>query len=179
MHIQPTRPSGRSLLELLMVLVIIALLATLAFPTVGYFRAKAAYVGCVSNLKALHGGFASYLSDNQMIWPQLPEGLKLGEGGSSQKAEWWFNQLQPYGITKKTWVCPAADADVQKVTETEGYYTSTYTVTRFDEQPNRAYQWISQPWVIESGDMHGVGKGPNVLFPDGRIERGMSVMISQ
>ena len=38
---------------------------------------------------------------------------------------------------------------------------------------------LAQPWVIESGEFHGKGVGPNVLYPDGRIERGIPLMISQ
>ena len=169
------KPSGKSLIELLVVLVIIALLATLAFPLASYFKAKASYAACISSMKALHGGLASYLGDHQMIWPQMPEGLaREGEGGD-MVAKFWYDALKDYGIPKKTWIC-SADERLKDFAEDENHYESTYTVTQFDEQPNRAYQWVKQPWVIESGEFHGKGVGPNVLFPDGRIERGIPLM---
>ena len=167
---------GKTLLELLVVLVIIALLAALAFPLFGHFKARASYAGCISNLTSLHGGFASYLGDHQMMWPQLPQdGLPRNSQLGDMLAKFWYDELKDYGILKKTWLCPG-DEDAKHVLESDEHYESTYTVTEFDEQPNRAYQWISQPWVIESGDFHGRGNGPNIVFPDGRIERGMTLM---
>lgn len=169
------RPSGRSLLELLVAIIIIVLLAALTFPLAGHFIRKASYVGCLNNMKSLHAGFSSYLADHQMIWPQVPEGLERKGQDGDMLAKFWHDQLEDYGVTKKTWLCPA-DADLKKVTEEQDLHASTYTVTEFDDQPNRAYQWAGQPWVIEAGDMHGVGKGPNILFPDGRVEYGISLM---
>ena len=165
-------PSGKSLLEILIVVVIIALLVTLAFPLAGYFKAKASYAACVSSMKSLHGGFAAFLGDHQMIWPQVPDGLdREGEHGD-MLAKFWYDALRDYGIPKKTWVC-SADERLKDFAEDEKHYESTYTITEFDDQPNRAYQWVAQPWIIESGEFHGKGVGPNVIFPDGHIERGI------
>ena len=168
---------GASLIEILVVLVIIALLATLSFPLASYFKAKASYAACVSSLTSIHGGFSSYLGDHQMIWPQVPENLEQ-DGEGDMLAKFWYEQLKEYGITKKTWIC-RADEDNKDILETDNHYESTYTVTQYDAQPNRAYQWVAQPWIIESGELHGKGQGPNVLYPDGRIERGLSLMISE
>ncbi len=158
----------------MIVIVIIALIATLTFPFMGWMRAKAAYAGCISNLTALHGGLSSYLGDHEMIWPQVPPKLPRSGDKGDMLAKWWHDQLEPYGCSKSTWLCKGDDG-AQGIIESETYY-STYTVTEFDEQPNRAYQWTRQPWVMESGDLHGKGKGPNMIFPDGHIERGMSIM---
>jgi type II secretory pathway pseudopilin PulG len=168
-------PSGKSLIELLIVIVIVALLATLAFPLFGYFKAKASYVACISSMKSLHAGFASYLGDHQMIWPQVPDGLEREGAQGDMLAKFWYDSLKEYGITKKTWICPSDDR-LKEVLESDDHYESTYAVTQYDEQPNRAYQWVSQPWITESGDFHGKGVGPNILFPDGRIERGIPLM---
>lgn len=167
--------SGKTLLELLVVLVIVASLAALAFPLYGYFKAKASYAGCISAITSLHGGFASYLTDNQGKWPQVPKNVQRSGSHGDMLAKFWYDALKDYGITKRTWMCPG-DQRVLEYLESEDHYESTYGVTEFDDQPNRAYQWVSQPWLVESGDFHGKGMGPNVLYPDGRIERGMTLM---
>lgn len=172
-------PSGRSLIEVLLVIGIIGVLAALAFPLATLFKAKAEYAGCVSNLKALHAGFASYLEDHAMVWPQVPEDMSRQSGQEgSPLAKFWYEQLKDHGIPKKSWLCPGDD-DRKDVMESETVYGSTYLVTEFDDQPNRAYQWATQPWLVEKGDLHGVGKGPNVLFPDGHIERGIPLMMGK
>lgn len=163
---------------MLIVIVIIALLAALAFPLANLFKAKAEYAGCVGNLKALHGGFSSYLADHNMIWPQVPEDMPRRGSEGSGLAKFWYEQLRDHGVPKKTWLCPG-DHDRKDIIESETIFGSTYMVTKFDDQPNRAYQWAAQPWVVEKGDLHGTGKGPNVLFPDGHIERGIPLMMGR
>lgn len=178
MRVNSTKPSGKSLMELLIVLVIIALLVTLAFPTMGWMRAKASYAGCIANIRSIHGGFASYLGDHSSVWPQIPDNLERTGLEGDMVAKFWYEALKDYGISTKTWVCPADD-HFKAVVESDILYDSTYSVTQFDEQPNRAYQWAAQPWVVENGEFHGKGQGPNVLFPDGHIERGIPLMVGQ
>ena len=175
MHIHNPKPQGKSLLELLVVLVIIGLLAALSFPLAGYFKARAAYAGCVHSLTSIHGGFSTYLGDHQAVWPQPPKELERQGVQGDMLAQFWYDALKDYGISKRTWICPADD-DYRNINEADEHYQSTYTVTEFDEQPNRAYQWVAQPWVVESGELHGKGSGPNVMYPDGRIERGLSLL---
>ena len=110
-----------------------------------------------------------------MVWPQIPETVLDDESEQSDKeAEWWFDTLKDYDVPKKTWICPG-DNDRKKILEAEDIHVSTYTITQFDDIPNTAYRW-KQPWVVEDGDMHGRGKGPNMIFPDGSIQKGMSLM---
>lgn len=168
--------SGKTLLELLVVVVIIGLIASLAFPLYSYFKAKASYVGCISNLTSIHAGLSARLSDNQMVWPQVPSDLESEGPQGDMLAKFWYEALKDYGIPKKTWVC-SADEHIEELHLEDDVFESTYSVTEFDEQPNRAYQWVAQPWVVESGELHGQGVGPNVLYPDGRVERGMPLMI--
>jgi prepilin-type N-terminal cleavage/methylation domain-containing protein len=168
--------AGVSLIELMVALTIIGLLVALSFPLYGFFKAKAAYVGCINNLTSIHGGLSSYMQDHNMIWPQMSEQKHANdEENSDPDAEFWFNTLKEYGISKKTWVCSSDELPDQEILD-EHSHISSYGITEFDSQPNRAYQWVGQPWAVESGDNHGRGKGPNVLFPDGRIERGMPLL---
>lgn len=176
MTIKIRKQSGKTLLELLIVVIIIGLLATLSFPLYSYFKAKAAYVVCISNLTSIHAGLSARLTDNQMIWPQVPEDVEREGAQGDMLAKFWYETLKDYGIPKKTWIC-SADEHIEMLELGDEVFESTYSVTEFDEQPNRAYQWVAQPWVVESGELHGQGLGPNVLYPDGRIERGMPLMI--
>jgi competence protein ComGC len=171
----PHHPSGKTLIELLVVLVIIALLATLIFPLYGQFKARASYAGCVSNMTSLHGGFALYLNEHQMVWPTVPAEIERDGVNGDMLAKFWFDALKDYGITQRNWLCPGDD-HFKNTLDSDTRFGSTYSVTEFDDQPNRAYQWVSQPWIIESAEFHGKGKGPNVIYPDGRIDRGLSLM---
>lgn len=165
------------MLELLVVIVIIGLLVALVMPMAGIFKAKASNAACVGNMRALHSGFQTYLGDHQLVWPQVPDGLPRNGDQGDMLAKFWHDQLKDYGIAKKNWIC-AADEELHKHIDESDVFYSTYTISEFDEQPNRAYQWPNQPWIIESGELHGRGKGPNMIFPDGRIERGMSLMLN-
>lgn len=166
--------SGWTLLELMVVIVVLAALVLLSFSMGGQFRIRASDAGCKANLRTLHAGLSTYMTDHAMVWPQVPESVEDDEAEDSDKeAEWWYETLKDYDVPKKTWICPG-DNDRAKVLASEDVHLSTYSITQFDEVPNTAYRW-KQPWVIEDGDMHGRGRGPNMIFPDGSITKGMSL----
>lgn len=155
---------------MLMVVVTISLLVVLAVPTFGWLQRRAGYAGCVSRLRVLHVGFNNYLQENNMIWPQLPGGPTMKFPNESAEWEWWYKQLEKYGVGKTQWVCPndklANDAMSQK--DAPEFYSS-YIPTAFDEHPNSAFRW-KQPWLIERGGFHYKNQGANMLMPDGSIE---------
>jgi hypothetical protein len=160
---------------MLIVLAIGSVLVLLFFSLGSQFQARASDAGCKANLRTLHAGLSTYMQDHGMVWPQIPETVLDDESEQSDKeAEWWFGTLKDYDVPKKTWICPG-DNDRKKILEAEDIHVSTYTITQFDDIPNTAYRW-KQPWVIEDGDMHGRGKGPNMIFPDGSIQKGISLM---
>jgi prepilin-type N-terminal cleavage/methylation domain-containing protein len=166
-----------SLLELLVSVAIIAILLTLFFSLGSVFKVRASDAGCKSNLRVLHAGLSSYMQEHDMVWPQLPQSLIESDDAdedNDKEAKWWYETLKPYDVPKKTWLCPG-DADRAKAIASDEIHLSTYSVTEFDDVPNTAYRY-KQPWVIEDGDMHGRGKGPNMIFPDGSIQKGMSLM---
>lgn len=165
---------GWTLLEMMMVIVILAVLVVLSFSLGSQFQIRASDAGCKANLRTLHAGLSAYLQDNGMVWPQAPAEILDDQSEDSDKeAEWWFTTLKDYDVPKKTWLCPG-DNDRAKIVASEDIHVSTYTITQFDEVPNTAYRW-KQPWVIEDGDMHGQGRGPNMIFPDGSIAKGLSL----
>ena len=167
-------PVGWTLIELLIVITLVAALATLSFPMFGYLKAKAQFAACVSHLRSMHAGFSSYLLDNDLIWPQMPPGLQ-GSEGEEREWEWWFNTLKPYGVHKSLWLCPADTSSKEQTFREDQDHASSYIPTRFDDLPNTAYRWSNQPWLLERGTFHGKNKGPNMLMPDGTIRQGLSL----
>jgi prepilin-type N-terminal cleavage/methylation domain-containing protein len=173
-HTHPS-PRGWSLVEVLLSLVIVAILLVLFFSMGTEFKIRASDAGCKSNLRTLHAGLSSYMQDHDMIWPQIPESVRDSESEENdEESKWWYETLKDYDVPKKAWLCPG-DADRAKILTSDDQHLSSYTITEFDDVPNSAYRW-KQPWVIEDGDMHGRGKGPNMIFPDGSIQKGMSLM---
>jgi type II secretory pathway pseudopilin PulG len=163
------------LVELLVAVVIIALLITLSFPLYGVIRRKMEFAGCVANLRGLHAGFNTYMQDHGMVWPQPPPGA-AEEESSEEDWTWWYNELKPYGINRKTWICPG-DRDGKELNEAQPEtLNSSYTPTQFDEVPNSPFRW-NTPWLIERGPNHGYKQGPNMVMPDGQVIQGIGLPI--
>ncbi len=165
---------GITLVEILMVVVIIAILATLSFPLFGFLREKARDVSCKASLRVLWVGANNYLMDNDYVWPQM-----LNEPDLSESEEplwkWWYETLKPYGVSKHHWICASENASAeQKYSATSEYYGS-YIPTKFEATRNVAFHW-PQPWFIERGEFHGPGHGPNIVMPDGTVQQGPAVM---
>jgi len=162
---------GFSLVETLMVLVIVALLATISFPLYGTLRVKAGLAGCLSNMRIIGLGLSGYMQDNNMVWPQMPKG---GFGGNDEAlSKWWRDTLQPYGVAEKHWICPSDYQRVDEQTKKQPF-NSSYGVCQFDDLPNTPFRW-KQPWVMEHSGFHGLTRGPNQLMPDGTIQEGINL----
>jgi prepilin-type N-terminal cleavage/methylation domain-containing protein len=163
---------GFTLVELVMVVAIIAIVAGMMIPSYQYFKRRAEDAVCMSNLRVLHATLSARLHDHGFVWPQSPW-VKDGELAQSEEpdaeSKWWFEQLEPYGPSRQTWLCPAERHSFKDDTDPDHVHLS-YMPTNFDDLPNRAYEWSQQPWVIEVGGFHENGKG-NLIFPDGHLEK--------
>lgn len=167
------RPRGITLIEILMVVVIVAMLATISFPLFGHLRDKARNVTCIANLRLLWLGADGYMADHDHIWPQMLEEPDLSES-EEPLWEWWFEVLRPYGVAKQHWICASEESTYEEKFSTTSKFHSSYIPTDFEATPNVAYIW-TQPWFIERGQYHGRNHGPNIVMPDGIVRQGPSI----
>ena len=164
-------PGGFTLLELLIVLAIIGILATLLIPVYGHIRERAQKVQCMANLRSLYVGADLYVQRNGS-WPQIF--LKNFDTGEDY-ANAWIAALAPFGVERKTWICPT----IQELLHNPDYNNPAlarldYVSTGFDDKPISPYQWPRQPWFIETGDVHG--NGNLIIFTDGSIAETNNVL---
>src|SRR5213595_872737 len=83
-----------TLIEFIVVLAIIAILASLLLPALARAKAKAKAIKCVSNEKQIGLGYLLYALDNS---DYLPLAAHLGDAAPCQ----WFFEISPY-IAKQT-----------------------------------------------------------------------------
>lgn len=160
-----------TLLELMIVLAIIAILVTLLLPVYGKMRGRAQKVQCMANLRSLYVGADLYVQRNGG-WPQI---IFRNYGSSEGYANAWIAALAPFGIERKTWICPT----IQELLHNPDYNQPQnarldYISTGFDDKPTSPHQWPRQPWFIESGDVHG--NGNLIIFTDGSISETNDVL---
>ena len=162
-----------TLLELLAVIALIVVLATLILAVGSNMRARAQREQCAINLRSLYLAAEAYLQQNGS-WPQI------GAGDDSDSAETdyaraWIDALKPFGATQQTWICPTMQASLGNpdLSRPENIRVD-YTAMQFDDKPLTPHQWPKQPWFMETGNEHG--NGPLVIFTDGSISDINSVM---
>ncbi len=148
-----------------MVIVVAAVLATLAVPVFSKFRARAQRAQCTNNLRNLHVAAQLYLQENGM-WPQID--TNAAEESRENFADAWIAALTPFGPTRQTWICPA----IQNSLGNPDYSSPAsarvdYIATPFDDKPGTAQKWPRQPWFVERGDVHGHGQ--LIIFADGSV----------
>ena len=165
------RFGGWTLIELLMVVVILSILATLSFPLNAYFRKRGEQAVCIGNLRILHNGALGYLQDHDMIWPQKPAAFE----DEHDTWKWWYETLKKYEVRQDHWLCPADRQTADQKKKNPERHASSYIPTEFDSFPNTAFRWSSQPWFMERGQNHGKGQGANILMPDGSVRQGPSM----
>lgn len=160
-----------TILELCSVILVIGLLAAISIPVYSRFKARAAALNCVSNLKSLYAGAAAYTSENES-WPQIaPPNQSSGQSdpASREYATRWIKALNPYGVTDRYWRCPSVEADVRKHGGEKAVAMPRldYNPTRFGTGAFAPFQWTSHPWFIERGAPHT--GGPLIILTDGSV----------
>jgi prepilin-type processing-associated H-X9-DG protein/prepilin-type N-terminal cleavage/methylation domain-containing protein len=90
------RPSGFTLLELLLVAVLVAILAGLLLPVLGKARERARQAVCLSNLKQIGLAFFMYLGDHNEIFPCSQDPVSTTPVYWLWMGRGWRKLLMPY-----------------------------------------------------------------------------------
>lgn len=157
---------GFTLLEVVTAVFVIAILLAITTAVMGSMRQRAQRVQCAANLRNLHIGAELHVQQNGM-WPQI---APMGETGSpEQYAKDWIAALEPFGIPRKTWICPTVQNILNNPDYTKPEHVRIdYVATTFDDKPTSPHEWPTQPWFAEIADAHG--NGNLVIFTDGSVK---------
>lgn len=146
-----------TILELAVVIVIIAILASMLLPILSTFKPRAEQARCLANLRSLYVGASGYLQSNGS-WPQISNDLIVSDAKTYAKS--WVTALSPYGIPHSTWICPTIQrslglpiSDLEK----DENYRVDYIGVSFDDKPSSPYPEEPYPWFLERAGFHGPG----------------------
>jgi prepilin-type N-terminal cleavage/methylation domain-containing protein/prepilin-type processing-associated H-X9-DG protein len=103
--------SAFTLIELMVVVAIIGILASLLLPSLSKAREKGSQTACLNNVRQIGYGFLMYSSDNNDLFPNpLPNQAAYVNARGKLWGKEWFNtpasQLSNYISNTMSWVCP-------------------------------------------------------------------------
>lgn len=165
-----------TIVELLVVIVIISILATIIFPALGKAKEKARKSSCLSNLRQLGISVIAYAGNNA---DYLPMSVRVGSDPDDPRAINNMLEVQ----SRKVFECPA---DSEKVYEGKTYF----------EKYGSSYEWnawlsgrridkseidilnlqISVPMMGDANNYHGKS-GRNYVYSDGSVKESLEISI--
>jgi type II secretory pathway pseudopilin PulG len=162
---EPFHRAAFTVLEVFVVIVIATIIATLLIPVWSTARARAQRVQCTANLHSLYVAANLFVQQNNS-WPQIR--LGSADDARSDYTNAWISALEPFGVTRKSWICPTIQTLMKNPDYTKPENARLdYMPMPFDDKPTTSHQWPRQPWFVETGDVHG--NGNLIVFTDGSI----------
>lgn len=154
-----------TLLEVAVVLVIIAILASMLLPFYGAMQARAEEGRCLANIRNLYVAASGYVNANG-FWPQVP--FKMSVDQPHAYARLWVEALAPFGTSHSTWICPTLQRRFGiplAALEKEENYRIDFVPNPFDDNPESPRRAARFPWFMEKAASHS--RGQLVILADG------------
>lgn len=153
-----------TLTEVIVLIGIIGILASLLLPQVPQILQKTDRIVCMTHLRELWLHFAPTATEPEG-WPQLPTGIKAG---TVEEEKFWLDYSRNnLDVPEKFWHCPAIDRSIRKAPPTDHLPLIHYLPTLFDSRAGTPNKWPSMPWFSEIGNVHG--EGNLVIRADGTV----------
>jgi len=151
------RRRGFTILEVLVVVVIIAILASMLLPVYSSFTARMEEARCLANLRSLYGAASGYLQANES-WPQIPAALMTDDPKGYARS--WVSALAPFGAPHSTWICPTIHRSFHismDALEKDEHYRIDFVAVPFDDNPTSPRRDPAHPWFLEKSGVHSRG----------------------
>jgi prepilin-type N-terminal cleavage/methylation domain-containing protein/prepilin-type processing-associated H-X9-DG protein len=100
------RRAAFTLIELLLVVVIISILASLLMPAVGSIKSRADSIACSSNLRTIGAAVQLYLQDHNQNFPSINPAAGPSVYPAGYPTQTMLQAFGPYGVTQQTLQCP-------------------------------------------------------------------------
>jgi len=152
-------------MELMTVVVVISILTVMVLGVTANIRARADQSRCVINLKNLYAAASVHIQQYES-WPQIDS--KLIQGNDDKYAQAWIDALKPCGLSYVNWLCPTIQREMGDPDMTDPKNVRVdYIANPFDSRPVAPYEYSTQPWFAERGNLHG--EGNLVILTNGQI----------
>jgi prepilin-type N-terminal cleavage/methylation domain-containing protein/prepilin-type processing-associated H-X9-DG protein len=167
-----------TLVEMLVVMAIIALLASLVIPSFSQAIMRAKSAQCASNLSSIGLAVSQAAADNGNAYPEINQVAGASPYPTGSGAKDLYDTLSPYGITSNSLQCPVDVAN--GATSYYKLYGSSYEWDPIldDGNPANALVYVTPMFAIPVNDARvhlcfdftPVHSGhSNVLFGDGHV----------
>ena len=156
-HRVANRGRAFTILELLVVLVIISIIASMMLPVYSSYVARMEESRCIANLHNLYVAASGYLQANGS-WPQIP--VTLIKDDKTLYAKTWVATLQPYGASHSVWICPTIQRTMgisMDALEKDENYRIDFIAAPFNDNPMTPRLAGTHPWFVEKAGVHSRG----------------------